>query len=77
MFNWSLLLSRLIAGAISFLDATNLRQRVYEQQDRIETLEIALDDIKRISASRVNNSERHRLIVGIISNVTEQDNDIQ
>jgi hypothetical protein len=42
-----------------------MRERYYLQQQRIEILETALDDILRISASRVDVSERHKLIKGI------------
>ena len=56
---------------MSLLDSANLRNRVYEQQERIELLTVALDDIQRISASRVANSERHRLIVGIIERLKD------
>jgi hypothetical protein len=42
-----------------------MRERYYLQQQRIEILETALEDILRISASRVEQSDRHRLIKGI------------
>lgn len=66
--NLHLLLPKLLAAIMSLLDSVNLRNRVYEQSARIEQLELALEDIKRISASRVDNSERHRLIVNIVAN---------
>ena len=58
-------LSKLIAGLISVLQASSLRDRYYSALSRIEILETAIDDIKRISESRVDSSERHRLIKGI------------
>lgn len=69
--NTHLLIPKLIAAIMSLLDSANLRNRVYEQQERIELLTVALDDIQRISASRVANSERHRLIVGIIERLKD------
>ena len=63
--NTHLWLSRILTGLISLLQATTLRDRYYTALNRIETLEIALEDIERISASRVENSERHRLIKNI------------
>lgn len=63
--NTHLWLSRILTGLISLLQATTLRDRYYTALNRIETLEIALEDIERISASRVDMSERHRLIKGI------------
>jgi hypothetical protein len=63
--NTHIWLSKLIAGLISIFQASTLRDRYYSALNRIEILETALDDIARISESRVNNSERHRLITGI------------
>jgi hypothetical protein len=63
--NTHLWLSRILTGLISLLQATTLRDRYYTALNRIETLEIALEDIERISASRVDSSERHRLIKNI------------
>ena len=57
----------IIARLISLLQATSLRDRYYTALNRIEILETALDDIARISASRVDSSERHKLIVGIVT----------
>lgn len=43
------LLPRLIGAVMSWLDSANLRNRVYTQQDRIDTLETALDDVHRMT----------------------------
>ena len=61
----------LLSKIISLLQASSLRERYYLQQQRIEILEVALDDIMRISGSRVAQSERHRLIVGIIERLKQ------
>lgn len=58
---------------MSLLDSANLRNRVYEQQERIDKLELAIEDIERISASRVESSERHRLIKNICANTKRYD----
>jgi hypothetical protein len=63
--NTHLWLTRIITGLISFLDATNLRNRLYETKDRVDTLEVALEDIARINASEASAEERTRLIKGI------------
>ena len=63
--NTHIWLTRLITGLISIFQASTLRDRYYTALSRIETLEIALDDIARISESRVESSERHKLIKGI------------
>jgi len=42
-------LPKFISMVLSWIDHGNLRNRVYELQDRLETLEIALDDIDRMN----------------------------
>ena len=42
-------LARLIAGVISLLQASNLRNRVYSQEQHIQRLELAIEDIERIN----------------------------
>jgi hypothetical protein len=66
-------LVKLITALISIFQASTLRDRYYLAQERITILETAIEDIARISASRVDNSERHRLIAGICSRVGEPD----
>ena len=60
----SLVVSRLITGLLSLLQASNLRNRVYSQQQRIETLELAIEDIERINA---NSANPNAIIEGICS----------
>ena len=57
---------RLLSAVLSWISASTLRERMYTQAERIEILETALEDIQRISESRVTISQRHKLIVGII-----------
>jgi hypothetical protein len=71
--NTHIWLSRLIAGLISVVQASSLRDRYYSALSRIETLEIAISDIERISASRVDSSQRHKLIAGICDRVKNSD----
>jgi len=42
-------LPKLISMILSWLDHGNLRNQVYELKDKVETLEIALDDIQRMN----------------------------
>jgi hypothetical protein len=63
----------LISKLLSLLQATSLRERYYTALNRIEILETAIDDIARISSSRVAQSERHRLIVGIITRIKQDE----
>lgn len=48
MPNWSYLIARLISAVGSWLDASNLRNRVYRLQQENELLRVALDDIQRM-----------------------------
>jgi hypothetical protein len=45
----------LISRLLSLLQATTLRERYYLQQQRIELLETAMDDIARINANGTEN----------------------
>ena len=45
----SKILPKLISMVLSWLDHGNLRNQVYELKDRVETLEIALEDIERMN----------------------------
>jgi predicted KAP-like P-loop ATPase len=48
MPNWGYLIARLISAIGSWLDASNLRNRVYQLQEENEILKTALDDIQRM-----------------------------
>jgi hypothetical protein len=58
------LIPRLISLILSWLDAGNLRTRVYTLQSRIEVLETALEDIERMT----DNEQIRRLIKQRIPN---------
>jgi len=64
-------IAKILAGLVSISQASTLRDRYYAALDRVEILETAIDDIERISASRVDSSERHRLIKGICQRVQD------
>lgn len=65
MHSW---LPIVLTRILSIVQASTLRDRYYTAVQRIEILETALEDIERISQSRVDVSQRHRLITGIIRN---------
>jgi hypothetical protein len=46
--NWSYLIARLISAIASWLDASNLRNRVYQLQEENEILRTALADVQRM-----------------------------
>ena len=48
MINWSYLVARFISAVASWLDASNLRNRVYQLEDEREIMRTALDDIQRM-----------------------------
>lgn len=45
---WARLLAKLVAGIISIVDASNLRNRLYEIKEEHELMWTALDDIARM-----------------------------
>lgn len=69
--NTHIWLVKLLTALISIFQASTLRDRLYTAKNRIEILELAIEDIERISASRVDSSERHRLIAGICDRVRD------
>jgi hypothetical protein len=48
MINWSWLVARFISAVGSWLDASNLRNRVYQLQEEREIMYTALTDIQRM-----------------------------
>ena len=42
---------RIVSGVLSLLQSTNLRNRVYAMEDRLDILEVAIEDIERINAN--------------------------
>ena len=67
-------LPRIISGILSLLQATKLRNRVYAMEDRLDILEVAIEDIKRINS---NASNPNPLITNVIANVEAHDERIK
>ena len=63
-------LPRIISGILSLLQATKLRNRVYAMEDRLDILEVAMEDIERINAK---SSAPNPLIANVIANVKHHD----
>ncbi len=59
---------RIISGLLSLLQATKLRNRVYAMEDRLDILEVAIEDIARINA---NSAAPNPLIDNVIANVEQ------
>lgn len=58
-------LPRLISAVLSIVQATNLRNRVYAMEDRLDILEVAVEDIERVNRAGANDP----IIANIIANV--------
>ena len=63
MYSW---LPKLIGSLLSILQATSLRNRVYAMEDRLDILEVAIQDIERINS---NAKDPNTLISSICVNV--------
>ena len=48
MPNWGVFVARLLSAIGSWLDASNLRNRVYQLQEENEIMRVALEDIQRM-----------------------------
>lgn len=65
---------KIISGIISLLQATKLRNRVYAMEDRLDILEVAIEDIERINS---NSSTPNALIATICANVRAHERKIK
>lgn len=59
-------LPKLIGSLLSILQATSLRNRVYAMEDRLDILEVAIQDIERIN---LNARDPNPLVSSICDNV--------
>lgn len=65
---------KIISGIISLLQATKLRNRVYAMEDRLDILEVAIEDIERINA---NSSNPNPLISNVCATVRAHERKIK
>jgi hypothetical protein len=49
MIDWSYLVARLVSAVGSWIDSSNLRNRVYKMAEEAEIMHTALEDIERMS----------------------------
>ena len=49
MIDWSYLVARLVSAIGSWIDSSNLRNKVYKQAEELEIMMTALEDIERMS----------------------------
>lgn len=59
---WVRVLPRLVLGIMSILDASSLRDRMYQQQEEHELMWTALDDIKRMYPDHPSSSIAKRIL---------------
>ena len=59
---------RLLSAILSILQSTNLRNRVYAMEDRLDILEVAIEDIERINS---HSTSPNPLITSICHRVRE------
>ena len=50
MIDWSWLIARLVSAIGSWIDASNLRNKVYKLQEENEIMRVGLEDIQRMDA---------------------------
>lgn len=61
---------RIVSGLLSLLQASKLRNRVYAMEDRLDILEVAIEDIERINS---NSEFPNPLIANICATVREHE----
>lgn len=49
MIDWSYIVARLVSAIGSWIDSSNLRNRVYKMAEEAEIMHTALEDIERMS----------------------------
>ena len=73
MINWSYLVARLVSAVGSWIDASNLRNKVYKQAEEAEIMMTALEDIERMS--KEPNIKRYaRTAIETVKGLPNEDN---
>jgi hypothetical protein len=73
MINWSWLIARLVGAIGSWIDASNLRNRVYKMAEESEIMMTALEDIERMS--KEDNIKRYaRKAIATVKGLPVEDN---
>ncbi len=68
MIDWSYLAARLFTTVASWIDAGNLRNRVYKMAEEAEIMMTALEDIERMS-QEANIKQYARKAINIVKNL--------
>lgn len=73
MINWSWIIARLVSAIGSWIDASNLRNRVYKMAEEAEIMMTALEDIERMS--KEDNIKRYaRKAIDTVKGLPVEDN---
>ena len=65
---------RLLSAILSILQSTGLRNRVYAMEDRLDVLEVAIEDIERINR---NSEYPNPLITNVCHNVRQHNEQLR
>lgn len=68
------LIPRIVGAILSIAQAAKLRNRVYAMEDRLDILEVAIEDIARINA---NSPSPNPLITAVCANVHKHEQRIK
>ena len=72
MIDWSYLVARLVSAIGSWIDSSNLRNKVYKQAEEAEIMMTALEDIERMS--REDNIKRYaRKVIETVKGLPNED----
>lgn len=70
---WSMIIAKVLTTVMSWLDAGNLRNKVYKQAEEAEIMMTALEDIERMS--REDNIKKYaRTAINTVKGLPLEDN---
>lgn len=70
---WSMIIAKVLTTVLSWLDAGNLRNKVYKQAEEAEIMMTALEDIERMS--KENNIKHYaRTAINTVKGLPVEDN---
>ena len=62
---WSIIVAKILTTVMSWVDAGNLRNKVYQQAEEAEIMMTALEDIERMSAEPRIKQYAHKAIATV------------
>ena len=70
---WSMIIAKVLTTVMSWLDAGNLRNKVYKQAEEAEIMMTALEDIERMSSEPKIKQYAHKAITTVKGLPVEDD----